>query len=84
MKKLDEEWVEELRRLKERHIEFIPLQMQLMEVEEQYHAVLKSLDPEQRKVIQKFVRINQKMEIWLTNQAYLTGIQVGERRARKG
>ena len=82
MEKLDEEWVEELRRLKERHIEFVPLQMRLMELEAQYHAVLNSLAPEQREVIEEFVWINQKMEIWLTNQAYLSGIQVGERRKK--
>ena len=82
MEKLDEEWVEELRRLKERHIEFVPLQMRLLELKAQYHAVLNSLTPEQREVIEEFVWINQKMEIWLTNQAYLTGIQVGERRKK--
>lgn len=82
MERLDDEWVAELRRIKEDHILFTPLQMRLMDVEKKYQQLLKSLEPQQQEVMREYVQINQQLEIWLTNQAYLCGIQVGERRAK--
>jgi hypothetical protein len=82
MERLDDEWVEELRQIKKEHIAFFPLQMRLMDIEEEFYAVLKDLEPEQQDIIKEYIRINQKLEVWLTNQAYLIGVQV-EKRAKK-
>lgn len=83
MEQLDEAWVEELRQLKKEHLHFLPLQRQLIDAEREYLEVLEALEPEQQQIIKKFVKINQKVEMWLVDQAYLNGVRIGEKHANK-
>ena len=83
MEPLGEEWVAELREQIKDHMQFIPMHMRQVKLEAQYNKVVASLDPEQQKIIKDFEHINQKLEVFLTREAYLCGIQVGERRTKR-
>ena len=81
MERLGPEWVQELRLQIQNHMEYVPLRRRLAELELLYDDVMAELNPEQRAILLEFHRLNHKMEVFLSNQSYLLGIQVGERRA---
>ena len=82
MDMLDEEWVNELREQRKGHILLAALDSSFVQLLPKYNKLVASLPREQQELLKEFAYIQQRRQVWLTQQAYLTGVEVGKRYPR--
>ena len=80
---LDEEWVEELRHQAATDPSFFAIYDQLTALKPQCTQIIDSLPADQRSLLNTYLRLMSRMEVWQTHHAYFCGIQIGERRGKK-
>ena len=80
---LDNEWVEELQRQAATDPSFFTMYDHLTEIKPQCTQIIESLPADQRNLLNTYLRLLSRLEVWQTRTAYICGVQVGERRGKK-
>ena len=83
MKPFDEEWVEELRQQAQTDPSFFAFYDRITQLEPLCKQIIASLPPDRQGIMEAYLQVMKKMEVWQTHHAYLCGIQIGERRKDK-
>ena len=80
MNLLDESWIEELQSQAKTDPSYSAIHSRISRLQPSCVQILEALPEEQREVMREYLESVRRRELWLTHHAFISGIQVGQRR----
>lgn len=80
MNMLDESWIEGLRNQAKTDPSYFAIHNQISRLQPACVQILEEMPAEQREIMCAYMESIKRRELWLTHHAFISGMQVGQRR----
>lgn len=80
MNLLDESWIESLQNQAKTDQSYFAIHNRISRLQPSCVQILEELPAQQREIMREYLECIKRRELWLTHHAFISGMQVGQRR----